>query len=236
MKRSGEEGYILASAIGALLAISVVAAALVSTSSAAMARVKRAEIAAERDAVLESAFALVSAQLTMDPRRRSLDLDRDTTLEILGQSVNTRIRWESAKLDVNQASPEAVQAVLTAHQVDDEAASSIIANIRRARANGEPIRLIDGRSADRASERCIASLLTVFGGREGGEGNADRNDGAPVGRPGAGARLSIELVISGKGGSSLAAVVLMTGDPAAPVKIMDWRRMAGINGEPCDEA
>ncbi len=89
----GDQGYILASVIGVLLAISIVAAALVGASGEAASRLRRSEVAAGREAILQSAILVLTTQLALDSRRRVLDLDKTSSVQVLDQAVRFRIAF-----------------------------------------------------------------------------------------------------------------------------------------------
>lgn len=234
MKSRREEGYILASVLGVLFAVSVVAAALVSASTDSLKRVQRAERDVRERTALDAAFTLVVSQLAIDPQRRAIDIDAGA-IDVLDHEFTVRITYESAKLDINLAPPEVIDAALEDHGVSSSVRARLMTNVRRAQDSKTPIRLIDqallGADAD---ERCIASLLTVFSGRE-KLIDAGAEQGTFIGRPGGGARVAIELVSNDASAAGLAAVVLMTDDPSRPARVLDWRRDTGIRGKPCGE-
>jgi len=232
MTAQRDEGYILASAIGVLLAISIVAAALVGTSGESLRRIRRAESAAKLETTLQSALALIASQLVLDPRRREIALTAGTPLTVLGQTINFQIGWESSKLDVNLAEPEIVAARLQGSGLDAKALEATLAAIRHSRATSQPISLLTELKGDQVTQTCLASLLTVFGGQSTFD---PKLKGEPplIGRPAAGSRLAIDLAVSGAEPEGLSTVILITGDPLAPWQVMDWRRSSSLAGEPC---
>lgn len=227
-----EDGYILASAIGSLLAISIVAAALVGASSSALTASKRAEAEAAQTSLLRSALLVVGTQLVLEPRRRQIDLEGQAVFPVLGQQVTARISWETRKLDINLAEPSVIGAFLQDRNVDPAIRRDVTAALAR-RGSGTPARLMSDLGLERSIEDCLTTHLTVFGG------SADFDPTAPeadiqIGRPAAGARLTVDLAIVGQEQDGLSAVILITRTPAAPFKILDWRPTSRLAGDPCD--
>ncbi len=227
-----EEGYILASALTVLLAISLVAAALVSTSADALRRVKGAEREASADAVLRSAVLIVSSQLAQDPRRRKLQFEGPETIDVFGKTVKAEASFESLKLDINLASPEAIEARLLDAGIAQDTRSGIRAAIQEHRSSKEPVRLLDDIAPAGADRDCLYSILTAFGGRTDYKPEEQTHG---IGRPAAGARLYLEVWTADEPARGLAATVIMTGDPAAPTKVLDWRHIRTKGEERCNE-
>lgn len=225
-----EDGYILASTIGVLLAISIVAAALVSSSVESLSRVARSEKTAHHDLALRSALSIVLSQISIDPRRRQLEISNDTSIPLTDQNVAVRLRWETNKLDINRASIEAIEARLEEVELDPALALRVITAIKEGRDGKINFRLVDDMNLVEDDRVCIAPLLTVFGGRETYEAAAEAGESA-IGQPAAGSRLSIDLAT--EGGNGLSVVVLMTSDPLATYKVLDWRETNGNAGDEC---
>lgn len=235
MKRRGEDGYILASAIGALLAISIVAAALVGASGDALSATRRAEADAQHSTLLHSALVVVGTQLLLEPRRRQIDLEGLASFDVLGSQTKARISWEARKLDVNHAEAEAIRTLLNDRGVKADLRDRVVAAVARSQAAGTPLRLLTDFGVDRTEEDCLATHLTVFGGLD--RFDADIQETAiQIGRPAAGARLTVELALEGEEQNGLAAVILITRNPARPFKVLDWRRTSSLAGDPCDVA
>lgn len=227
-----DEGYILASAIGVLLSISIVAATLVGTSGESLRRIRRAESEAMRETTLQSALTLIASQLVLDPRRRAIDLVADAQLMMFDQTLKYRISWESRKIDVNLAEPEIVEARLRQSSLDAKDREVALAAVRQSRLTSQPIRLLTELKGDQVAQTCLASLLTVFGGQS--TFDPTRNaEQSIVGRPAAGSRLAIDLAVSGAEAEGLSTVILITGDTLKPWQVMDWRRSSSLAGEPC---
>ena len=93
MTAQRDDGYILASAIGVLLAISIVAATLVGTAGESVRRISRAESAAKQETTLEAALTLIASQLVVDPRRRAIDLTDGKSPAVLDETIRFRIGW-----------------------------------------------------------------------------------------------------------------------------------------------
>lgn len=229
-----DQGYILASVIGVLLAISIVAAALVGASGEAASRLRRAEDAGTRDAILRSAVLVLTTQLALDTRRRVVDLDKTSGVEILGQTVRFRIAWETNKLDINRADASAVERRLQAAGVSSDLRAAVTARISEARASGKPISLLGNIAPQPTAEDCLASLLTVFGGVADHDPE-NPGDAGPIGRPAVGSKIALDVAVAGEEAQGLSVVVLLTGDAAAPWQVMDWRPSSVLNGEACDE-
>jgi hypothetical protein len=234
MKHGQEDGYILASILAVLIAISLVAAALLSTSADGLMDVKEAEAETKVEVKLRSAVLVVSTQLALDPRRRQLDLDQaEPMVSIFDQAVSVRTGWEGSKLDVNLASPEAIGRRLAEAGVDQIVGGKIQAAVQRSREDEKPISLLDSILPAAADAYCLHSILTVFGGRP----DYDAGDPAPprIGRPAAGARVAVEVWLKDAPRyQGLEAVLLMTGDPARPAEVLDWRRVRAGGKERCN--
>lgn len=231
-KQTREDGYILASAIGSLLAISIVAAALVGASSNALAASKRAEADAAQSSILRSALLVVGTQLVLEPRRRQIDLEGQAIFPVLGQQVTARINWETRKLDINLAEPSVIGAFLQDRGIDASIRNDATAAVAR-RVSGAPARLMSDLGLERSIEDCLATYLTVFGGSTDFDPAAVQEE-IQIGRPAAGARLTVDLAIVGHEQEGLSAVILVTRTPATPFKILDWRPTSRLAGDPCD--
>ena len=227
-------GYILASVIGVLLAISLVAAALVGASGEAASRLRRAEDQTARQAVLESAILVLTTQLAVDPRRRVLDLETASSLDILDQSVKFRIAWESSKLDINRAESSVIERRLAAAAISGDLRAAVATRIARARADQQPISLLNVIASEKAAQDCLGSVLTVFGGVESFDAS-NQDDDAPIGRPAVGSKIALDVAIAGHEADGLSVVVLLTGDNVAPWQVLDWRQSSVLAQEACDD-
>lgn len=235
MTTRGEDGYILASAIGVLLAISIVAAALVGASGDALSATRRAEADAQHSTLLQSALVVVGTQLLLEPRRRQIDLEGLASFDVLERRAKARITWEARKLDVNRAEAEAIRTLLNDRDVTTALREKVVAAAARSQAAGTPLRLLTDFGLDRAEEDCLASLLTVFGGLDQFDPEILQAT-SQIGRPAAGARLTVDLALEGEEQDGLAAVILITRNPTRPFKVLDWRRTSSLAGDPCDVA
>lgn len=231
MNTNRSDGYILASAIGVLITISLVAAALVGASGDSLKRVQHTESQAKEEAVLQSAFAVLVSQLTLDPRRRELAVDRDEiSFRVLERTVHAHMRWEATKLDINQASPDATAQLLSDNHLSLRISDRVIAAARRARATNTPVRLLSDLGLNAGEEACVSTLLTVFGGVT--DYSSDQTlQSVLIGQPAVGSRLSLDLVAADGNRTSLSTVVLFTGNDAQPVEVLDWRMGAGLESE-----
>ncbi len=229
-----EEGYVLASALAVLLSLSLVAAALVAASSEGRNRSRKAETDAVNNLVLKSAVDVIGSQLAMDPRRRQLATSGDrAVVDVLGRSVDVRLAWDNDKLDVNAAPIESIESLLKDKVPDIGQRNAVLAAIRAKRANLKPARLLDDVLPVEVEADCFHSILTVFGGQA--EYSKEITPAREFGRPGSGARLSIDVRLADQSGPGLTAVVLMTGDPGAPAKVLDWRASRGSGEEACHD-
>jgi hypothetical protein len=230
----GEAGYILGGVLGIILAISVVAAALVGVSADVSYGVRQQERDTIRESVLEAAIVVLSAQLITDPRRRVIDLESGTTVQVLGRPVKFRIGWETNKLDVNQAAPDAVARRLEDAGVMRDERTRIAAVLAQARAEPAPITLLASLGSARDLEDCLASVLTVFGGQSAFDPQTP-GDPTPIGRPATGSKMALDVAVAGEEAQGLSVVLLLTGSAQTPWQIMDWRRSAVLVGETCDK-
>jgi hypothetical protein len=235
MSQRQEDGYILASVLAVLLTVSLVAAALVSTSAGGLKDVKEAEANASADAALHSALLVVSDQLSLDPRRRKLDIDRsDVVIDVLGRKISVRAAWEITKVDVNLANLEEIEEALVAVAATDTVRSEIRAAVQQSRAEKAQIAFLDNILPSLADRDCLHSILTVFGGSP---EYRPEDEATPVriGRPAAGAKVVVEVWLAEDFGQpGLEAVLLMTGDPARPSEVLDWRRIRSGGEERCN--
>jgi hypothetical protein len=235
MRRVDEAGYILPAALAALLAMSVVAAALVAASLNELRRVAAAEQAAADDAALEAAITLATAELLEEPRRRRLAFTSGAEqVSVAGRLIDIRVAWESDKLDLNAAGLEAIDAGLRDAGLSDADRLAIRRSAEARRARGEPARLVDDVLVGEEAGACARRVLTVFGGRSdwtaGGDGET-----IAIGQPAPGARIAITAELwddASERGREV--VVLVTGDPSAPVRVMDARSTRGEGKEACD--
>lgn len=230
-----EDGYILASAIAALLAISIVAAALIGASGDALAASRRAEADAVRSAILQSALRVVGTQLVLEPRRRQIDLEGRATIDVLGHAVAVEVSWEARKLDINRTEPDAIRELLDDQQLDPDFRSKAVAMSERRQAAAAPLRLLSDLGLNRSEEDCLAEWLTVFGGMTEYD-PAIAKETVQIGRPAAGSRLTVRLALKDAAQDGLAAVILMTRNPTDPFKILDWRPTSRLAGDPCNVA
>lgn len=233
MKR--DDGYILASVLGVILAISLVAAALVGTSGDVAFGVKRHERAAVRDSVLQSAIVVLALQLTQDPRRRVVDLETAGSVQILGRAVSFRIAWETTKLNVNAAELPTLEAAIRDLDLEEPSETNVLANLRSARAGSKPIRLLSDIARDKAEEDCLASALTVFGNRTERLTSSERT-ATLIGRPAAGSILALDVAVTGEEADGLSVVLMLTGGAETPWRVMDWRASSSLKQGKCHAA
>lgn len=231
MIQSNEDGYILASALAALFAMSLVAATLVSLSGSALARVKRMETSTQDRYALEAAIRVAASQLAVDPRRRGLSFDDGSAaIQVGDRAIRVDATWETARMDVNRASPEDIDTALRATGLDDEARSHMLAEVRTAQSIGLPLQLLDELNLSPSLLSCANEELTTFGGRT--EFVEAQNIRAITGRPAAGARVRLDARPA-NGGLGRTAVLLMTGDGRDPYRVLDWRELRGDPLEAC---
>jgi hypothetical protein len=233
MKSHREDGYILASAIAVLLAISLVAAALVSASVDSLRRIQRFEKEIAGDEALRSALLVVASQLSLDPRRRQMALENGAgSIDLLGHRVGVQVSWENAKLDVNLADRKDVEAALIDASADEYLRKAIGEAIESRRGQKDRISLVDDILPAGADRDCLHSVLTAFGGRAVFDPQAQSGE-VQIGRPAAGARLSIDLWLEDRPAQGITSVVIVTGDPKSPIEVLDWRQFRAAGRERC---
>ena len=203
---------------------------LVGASGDALSRLRRSETDATRDAVLEAAVTLLGSQLPLDPRRRAISLSGEIILDVLNHRVQASIRWDSNKLDLNAADLQAIRHLLTNRSISTRLSSAVLTAVERARKESQPLHLISDLGLSQQDEACIASLVTVFGGRPDYDPN-NSGDETLIGRPAAGSRLMLNLSLPEPDRAGLTLVVLVTGDPQHPIEVLDWMRTTGHQGE-----
>jgi hypothetical protein len=234
MSRRGEEGYVLAAALAALFSMSIVAAALVGTSLNEVRRIAAAERAAEDDAALDAAITLAATELVEEPRLRNLPFtDGQANTIVARRMIDLRAGWESDKLDLNLASSEAVDARLRAAGLGSADRATIRGALHTKRAGGQPVGLVDDVLGGVTAVECARTVLTVFGGRSDWT-SASENATVKLGRPAPGSRIFVTATFAGAPTArGRQAVLLVTGDPAAPVRMMDIRTTRSGYEEGC---
>ncbi len=234
MTETGEDGYIMASALAALFAMSLVAAALVSVSGSALSRVTRMETSVQDRYAVEAAIRLAASQLAVDPRRRTLPFEEGAeNLEVGDRSIDVRASWEGMRLDVNRAPPEAIDLALQKTTIGELDRRDIMAAVRTAQSIGLPIAMLEQLELAPHLMACVSDTLTVFGGQL--EFNPDQETRALSGRPGAGARIRLDAKPA-SGGPGRTAILMMTGDGRDPYRVLDWRELRGNPSEACNAA
>jgi hypothetical protein len=233
MTDTGESGYILASVLAGLLSISLVAAALVSSSVDMSRRAAAAEKKAADQAALKSALIVAGSELARDVAHRKLKFVAGVeALQIAGRTVRLTVSWESDKLDINAASPADIKQSLDDRSISQSIAAQALDAVAKRRASKTPIRLVDDIARDEDTAWCLSQALTVFGGRLKSQ---DSSEPTPpyVGQPAPGSHLNVLAELEGPHEIGLDVVLLMTGDPKAPVRTLDWRHTRKSPGEAC---
>jgi hypothetical protein len=230
MISSRQDGYVLASALAVLFALSLTAVVLLWMSVDGLSRAKAAETTIRDEAALQSAIFLVGAQLSLDPLYRTMDLrEGAASFTLSGREVSVTLSWESDRLDLNQTSADDVDLALRERVANPQLRERIVRAIRIFKARGGLARLLDDLELDPASIGCANAHLSVFGGRK--EFKPGQSASPGVARPGAGARLRL----SARNRNSLRgldAVVIMTGSASTPFRVLDWRHITSTE-DPC---
>lgn len=224
----------MAAALAVLFAMSLVASALVAASSATLKRTARAEELAQLELSLESAVLLAGSQVVDDPRRRKLAFETGAeTVLAGGRKINVEVIWDQTRLDANLAPLPEIERYLTVLGADFSTRSAISAALARVRATGTPLSAFEQLGLAGPAEECARRVLILSGGMtqwpEGFEQSSQ------IGQPTPGSRLQI-LAIDPKATQALSVLVLITGDPQRPFRVMDWRRYAAGSGDPCHAA
>ncbi len=221
----------MAAALAALFAMSLVAATLVSVSASTVKRAARAEQLAQMELSLESAILLAGAQVVDDPRRRKLSFETASeTVTAGGREITVQVNWDHTRLDANLAPLPEIERYLASRKVDAALRSKIAAALQRSRAAGQPIRSFEQLELDASAEGCARRHLTLVAGM------TQWPDGfeppSQIGQPAPGSRLHLSAV-DPQTRQALSTLVLITGDPQRPFRVMDWRRHTAGSGDPC---
>lgn len=226
-----DQGYVLAGALAALMAMSVVAVALVGASGAVSRRTHLAEQDVHEALRLRSAIMLTGAQLAQDPARRLVTFENGRALlGVSGSEVAVEVSHEGERLDINAADmKELDRALLEAGAADIERAN-ILDAIGQARLKGDRRVQPEDLPLPGHAKACLHVVATGFHGRTAAP---ESGPGAlTIGRPGAGERMRISAAPP-SGGKGLTAVILMTGDAAAPFEVLDIRSGLNASKEAC---
>lgn len=227
-----EQGYILAGTIATLFAMSLVLATLVSVSSDGLRREKAAEVRVADQLVIKSAILLAAAQLAEDLRRRALKFDDGRATAVIGgRSVVLRVEWEALRLDINRAEPAEIDKALRQAEAPEALRTAVASKVAASRSGDKPIQLIEDLVSDSEGRACLDSLFTVFGGLA---KLPESKTVFPIGQPAPGSVMRIEAKIAdGKREASKTAIILMTGDPRAPYRMLDLRITPQASETPC---
>ena len=110
MSRSGEDGYILASATISMIILGALATGILMIAVGELRRVRAEEERVQMMLLYESVAVLTAAELTKEPDARTLRFDdARQTLSIEGVSFDVSLEWESEKLDLNYAELDMIE-------------------------------------------------------------------------------------------------------------------------------
>lgn len=235
MMRSGEQGYILAGTLATLFAMSLVLATLLTVSSDGLRRQRIAETRVASDLAIKSAILLVAAELAEDPRRRAMAFeDGRASTSIGGQGVAMHVEWEALRLDINRAEPAEIDKALADAEASEALRSRLAAKLLVSRSGDNPFRLIEDLAPPGDDLACLDSLFTVFGGRT---HLPETKTDIAIGQPPPGSVMRIEARIAdGARTEARTAIILITGNPEAPYRMLDYRIAPQAQGTSCHAA
>ena len=234
---SPKDGYALVVTLVTMVIISSAAALMLNMS---MRAYKRGAIEAEwarQESALEAAIIWASNELAAAPELRVKEQFVDNpvgTLNFGGYLVKVIVRSEEAKLDINDATYDKVEPIISHFA---EPAALPLTLDRLSRVQGEPLRLLDDLWRDTPlsenAKACLRNRLTVFNGGTEGPGYSPPTS---IGRSvTAGRVFDLLAYISGTDQRSARVTILITGVEGDPYWTMDWRWIASKKMEDCDE-
>lgn len=235
MRRSSEQGYILASTLSALLAMSLVLASMVSVSVDGLRRAKSAERRVAGQLAVDSAVLLLAVELAEDPRRRSLAISDagEGSITIGDRRVAFKVSWEALLLDLNRADPADIDRALEEAGASPAFRARIGGKLSTSRAGDRPIRLVDDLTQQPDELACLNGSFTVFGGQS--KPLETDPHKIPIGQPAPGSILRLDVSPSGAAGGGRTMVILMTGNPEASYRTLDVRPLRSTNPEVCHD-
>jgi len=223
MSRRREQGYILAAALVAMFVMSLTAVALISLAANERYRVVAAETRAVEEALLRGGVRLIMHELAQAPRSRRFTLNEDGTASFIqdDRTFSLHVTLERQKLDINEASGDAIELALQRLPVSPALASQLAAEVERLRAQGTTLTLVDDILPEPGlAVPCLHQSFTVFGGWDGVSARPVSPDLNQVIRPGT--RLFLQLGIEGVE-RQVEAVILLVGSHARSADVMDLR-------------
>ncbi len=143
MSRSGEDGYILASATISMIILGALATGILMIAVGELRRVRAEEERVQMMLLYESVAVLTAAELTKEPDARTLRFDdARQTLSIEGVSFDVSLEWESEKLDLNYAELDMIETQAQDLLSHTSHVQALMSQVETARESGTPIRLI----------------------------------------------------------------------------------------------
>ncbi len=145
-------------------------------------------------------------------------------LDVEGRRVETRIDSEQDRLDLNAASGEALTAAMVTSGANDrlahDQAEAIVAR-RQATPWRSAFDLAGLPSIDDAAAACLADVMTPHGGATALREEITAQPPASLGVP---YRIRAQVMTAGDRVAAVRAVIRLTGDPAHPMLVHEWRR------------
>lgn len=221
MTAERDSGYILAGTAMIMACLALLATALVATAMDERHRVVRLEGQAVDRMVLRSAVILSASELALPPSRRNMLLEDGRGLSVDGRHLSIRILREGEKTNLNVAQTDQIRERARSAGVSQADVSALIRTVEARRARGEMASIVEeALPADLRDRPCLYEIFTVFSGQ-------DSPATLPAGTEYLGQRLvpgsRVALTVGLENGSAATAIVLMTGEPMRPARIMDWR-------------
>lgn len=220
-------------ALAVLLALSFVATALVAAAGGELRSIRAAERDQAETYMLHAAAVLAGGAVSTDPAQRTVAFEGGRAIaEIGGRPVSILVEWESNKLDMNTAAADDITAALRALNVSAADSNRIVENFRRERAGEGKIVTLDTILAGVTGPECVHQAFTIYGGTASWTGSQTATD---IGWPPAGSRLRILVETNDDAGRYRGReyVVLITGNPARPVEVIDVRPMLEPRAAEC---
>ena len=227
-----ESGYILVTSLVSVAILGILGSALVSLALTELKRVKQEEERSRHRSLLQAAVTLAASELTKEPDARLHRFDdAQDQISIGTDTFDLKLQWESEKIDLNTADLDLIDTKAQEFGIDRSVISELISQLETYRNDNESLRLLGDLdfSAPQALE-CLREIFTVFGGRRFNSETISLDGVFP--RPTPGTRLSIFLSQSGTNTIGH-AVILMTGDPVDPHRVMDWRWIEALPQASC---
>lgn len=221
-----DSGYVLASALVALIVIAIIVTSLLTVSLQELSRVKRLERDVVIQTYLEGRLVEMAAAITSDGFNGSLGTSSHLPASLMLENERLFFGIEEHKVDVNLSQRSVILEAGRAADIPEAELVFALEQLARLRADGQSVRLVDDVvPPESLRPECFHRIFTVFGGST----NVDLENTRPVEHslavslaPGARVWVAVSAVDS-LGTTGRYGVFLVTGDTNARVIWLDSR-------------